>query len=86
MLVLGQREFSGVMAKPWRIVALSIGALATMFLVLAEKKFWFGGRVVLDWAHIAILAGCVQTVIVRYRRLFDQESVLWETARVCAAS
>ena len=28
----------------------------------------------------------VQTVIIRYRKSFDQESVLWETARVCAAS
>jgi hypothetical protein len=27
----------------------------------------------------------VQTVIGRYRKAFDQESVLWETARVCAA-
>ena len=28
----------------------------------------------------------VQTLIARYRTTFDQESVLWETARVCAAS
>src|SRR5882672_12562427 len=28
----------------------------------------------------------VQRVIERYRRSFDQQSVLWETARVCAAS
>jgi hypothetical protein len=27
----------------------------------------------------------VQAVIARYRKAFDQESVLWETARVCAA-
>jgi len=27
----------------------------------------------------------VQTVIARYRKRFEQESVLWETARVCAA-
>lgn len=26
----------------------------------------------------------VQQVIVRYRKAFEQESVLWETARVCA--
>jgi hypothetical protein len=30
--------------------------------------------------------GAVQTVIARYRKAFDQESVLWETARVCAVS
>jgi hypothetical protein len=28
----------------------------------------------------------VQTVIERYRKAFEQESVLWETARVCAAA
>jgi hypothetical protein len=28
----------------------------------------------------------VQEVIGRYRKQFDQESVLWETARVCVAS
>lgn len=28
----------------------------------------------------------VQSVITRYRKMFDQESVLWETSRVCAAS
>jgi hypothetical protein len=27
----------------------------------------------------------VQSVIARYRKAFDQESVLWETSRVCAA-
>jgi len=27
----------------------------------------------------------VQAVIGRYRKAFEQESVLWETARVCAA-
>ena len=28
----------------------------------------------------------VQTVIDRYRKAFDQQSVLWETSRVCIAS
>lgn len=65
-----KREFSGVMAKPWRIVALSIGALVTMFLVLANRPFWFSGLAVLDWTHFAILAGCVQTVFVRLARIF----------------
>lgn len=65
-----QREFSGVMAKPWRIVALSIGALATMFLVLNDRPYWFSGFAVLDWTHFAILAGAVQTVILRLTRIF----------------
>ncbi len=66
-----QREFSGVMAKPWRIVALSVGALITMFLVLGDRAYWFrGGWTVLDWALFAILAGCVQTVFLRLSRIF----------------
>ena len=28
----------------------------------------------------------VQAVIERYRKMFDQQSVLWETSRVCVAS
>jgi hypothetical protein len=28
----------------------------------------------------------VQGLIDRYRKTFEQQSVLWETARVCAAS
>jgi hypothetical protein len=30
--------------------------------------------------------GSVQAVIERYRKIFEQQSVLWETARVCVAS
>ncbi len=28
----------------------------------------------------------IQALIARYRKLFEQESVLWETARVCAST
>ena len=28
----------------------------------------------------------LQTLMGRYRKTFEQESVLWETARVCAAT
>ncbi len=65
-----KREFSGVMAKPWRIVVLSIGALATMFFVLNSRPYWFAGFSILDWTHFLILAGCVQTVFVRLSRIF----------------
>jgi hypothetical protein len=33
-----------------------------------------------------VARGSVQAVIERYRKTFEQESVLWETARVCVAS
>ncbi|MFP5246463.1 MAG: CDP-alcohol phosphatidyltransferase family protein [Thermoanaerobaculia bacterium] len=65
-----QREFSGMMAKPWRIVALSIGAIVTYILVTLEKPFWFGGWSVLDWTHFVILAGCGQTIVLRLERIF----------------
>jgi phosphatidylglycerophosphate synthase len=65
-----QREFSGWMSKPYRIVALSIGALITMILVLRGEPFWIRGYSVLDWTHFVILAGCLQTVVVRLARIF----------------
>jgi phosphatidylglycerophosphate synthase len=65
-----QREFSGVMSKPWRIVALGIGAIATCILVHLDRRFWWGGWSVLDWTHLAIIAGCVHTIIVRLARIF----------------
>ena len=34
----------------------------------------------------AAARGSVQAVIERYRKVFEQQSVLWETARVCVAS
>ena len=65
-----QREFSGVMAKPWRIVVVSLGALTTMVLVLNDQRYWFADFAVLDWTHFVILAGCVQTIAVRLSRIF----------------
>jgi len=65
-----QREFSGIMAKPWRMVTLHVGA--TVLLVL----IWVGqgdprllGMSVLDWALLAVIAGCLQTIVVRLRRI-----------------
>ena len=37
-------------------------------------------------ADTAAARESVQALMGRYRKTFDQESVLWETARVCAAS
>jgi phosphatidylglycerophosphate synthase len=61
-----QREFSGVMAKPWRMVALHIGAwLAFVW------RGQYGGATVLDWTCLAVIAGCVETIIVRLGRIFQ---------------
>ena len=37
-------------------------------------------------ADTAAARSAVQAVIAQDRKMFDQESVLWETARVCVAS
>src|SRR5439155_3085837 len=63
------REFGGVMAKPWRMVTLHLGAWITLGLL-----WWSGGQTrfaglsVLDWTHLVIVAGCVQTICVRLSR------------------
>ncbi|MDP9193437.1 MAG: hypothetical protein M3P06_17220 [Acidobacteriota bacterium] len=64
-----QREFSGIMSKPWRIVVLSIGAVATSIQVHREGAYWVGGWLLLDWANFAIILGCAQTVVIRLVRI-----------------
>lgn len=60
-----QREFSGIMSKPWRMVTLSIGAWVTFACVpLAIHRFS-----ILDVTCGAIIAGCIQTIFVRLRRI-----------------
>src|SRR5436190_1115633 len=65
-----QREFSGVMAKPWRMVALHAGAWVTLGLLwFADGVIRYGGLTVLDWTHVVIVAGCVQTIALRLVRI-----------------
>ena len=58
-----KRQFGGWMSKPWRMVALQIGAAATW--VLFGRT---GATTPLEWACAAVLVGCVQTMAVRLRR------------------
>lgn len=65
-----QREFSGVMSKPWRMVTLHVGAWITLALL------WWGdgnkdylGLKVLDWTHLVVMAGCGQTIVIRLVRI-----------------
>jgi phosphatidylglycerophosphate synthase len=64
-----QREFSGVMAKPWRMVALHVGVWAEA----ARQAGWLqmapGPLTILDITCILIIAGCVQTIVIRLRRI-----------------
>jgi hypothetical protein len=60
------------MSKPWRMVALNIGAWITLALLWwADGKFRFGGLTVLDWTHLAIVVGCLQTIGVRLVRIMN---------------
>ncbi len=55
-----QREFRGMMAKPWRMVVLHVGAWV---------QFFWRDLPVLDWTCWVVIAGCIQTVAVRLQRI-----------------
>jgi len=59
-----KREFGGVMSKPWRMVALSIGAWLTFLLQRQPERFS-----ILDLTCVIVVAGCIQTVVVRLKRI-----------------
>ena len=61
-----QREFSGIMAKPWRMVVLHGGAWTALgvFWGTGNHGRW-AGLSVLDWTCIVIILGCLQTIGVR---------------------
>lgn len=67
-----QREFSGLMSKPWRMVALHVGGWSALGL------YWFADTplaapharlTVLDWTCAVVIAGCVQTFTLRLARI-----------------
>lgn len=65
------RQFGGVMSKPWRMVALHIGA----WLTFAQLRWnWghisLGSLTLLDLTCLLVIIGCVQTIAVRLRRIF----------------
>jgi len=65
-----QREFSGFMAKPMRMVALHVGAWITLGLLWwGDGRIRYGGLTVLDWTHLVIIAGCMQTIWIRLVRI-----------------
>ena len=60
----GQREFGGMMSKPWRMVALSIGAWLTFLLQRQPERFS-----ILDLTCVITIIGCIQTMVVRLKRI-----------------
>ena len=64
------REFSGIMSKPWRMVTLHIGAWTTLGLLWSGSgQIRYAGWTVLDWTHLTIILGCVQTIWIRLARI-----------------
>ena len=66
-----RREFGGVMSKPWRMVALHIGAWTTFALIWRGDGIGMAGATVLDWTCVVIVAGSVQTIAVRLKKIFS---------------
>jgi hypothetical protein len=65
-----RREFSGVMSKPWRMVTLHIGAWLTLgYFWWRQRRFPPTALTVLDWTCLVVVAGCVETMAVRLRRI-----------------
>ena len=65
-----QREFGGMMSKPWRMVALHLGAwLAYACRSYGGSIHSIGGFTILDWTCLIVIAGCLQTVVVRLKRI-----------------
>jgi phosphatidylglycerophosphate synthase len=65
-----QREFSGLMSKPWRMVTLHIGAWITLALLWwGNGDIRWGKITVLDWTCVVVIVGCVQTICLRLSRI-----------------
>ncbi|NLS93820.1 MAG: CDP-alcohol phosphatidyltransferase family protein [Planctomycetaceae bacterium] len=64
------RQFGGLMSKPWRMVALHVGAWMTLAAVWwNEGQIEFSGLTILDWTFLAIIIGSLQTIAVRLGRI-----------------
>lgn len=67
-----KREYGGVMSKPWRMVTLHIGAWVSLAAIrFRSGDFHAGPLTILDWTCLVVIAGCIQTVVVRLRRIFN---------------
>ena len=63
------RQFGGMMAKPWRMVVLHVGAWITLGLLWSGRPIDLGPLTVLDWSNLVVIVGCVETIAVRLARI-----------------
>jgi phosphatidylglycerophosphate synthase len=65
-----QREFSGLMSKPWRMVILGLGAWLTYVLFRWNHGETFIGTLrALEWTCLFVIGGCIQTSAQRLARI-----------------
>ena len=65
-----RREFCGLMSKPWRMVALGVGAWLTFGLLRWRNgDTVIAGLTALEWSCVVVIAGCVQTIGQRLSRI-----------------
>jgi len=65
-----QREFSGFMSKPWRMVTIHFGSWALWIQIWCGKSTTLGSNwTPLDWALVVIIFGCLQTIVIRLKRI-----------------
>lgn len=61
------RQFAGLMAKPWRMVVLALGSWGAF--LIGSSAWRLCPLQVLDWTCLVIVVGCVQTIVVRLKRI-----------------
>lgn len=67
-----QREFSGLMSKPWRMVTLHLGAWITLGLIWwGDHAIRWCGLTVLDSTCALVVIGCTQTIWIRLNRIMQ---------------
>lgn len=59
------RQFGGMMSKPWRMVALHLGAWVALTLLWSSGRTDLGPLTILDWTCVVVVLGCIQTIWVR---------------------
>ena len=64
------RQFGGLMSKPWRMVTLHLGAWIMLAAIwFGNGRIQYGGLTILDWTYLVIIAGSLQTIVVRLRQI-----------------
>jgi len=66
-----QREFSGWMSKPWRMVMLHLGAWITWGWMRSGRPDTWGTLTPMDLTCLVVITGCVHTIWIRLRRIMQ---------------